>query len=123
MMSCTSSTADMVSAANSWQRISVCLRRAQFSSAIITARLLALNPAATPRLRAHIIAAHTDVADVGRIAAAANVKRLVLSHLVPAYDPTLTEASWSEPARRHYTGEIIVGARFDERVTQSQSWL
>jgi len=72
-------------------------------------RLLALNPAAK-RLREHIVAAHTDAEDVGRIAASAGVKRLVLSHLVPSYDPVLTDASWSEPVRTHYAGEIIVGA-------------
>lgn len=72
-------------------------------------RLLALNPNAS-RLREHIVAAHTDAEDVGRVAAAAGVKRLALSHLVPSYDPTLSDASWREPPAKHYTGEIIVGA-------------
>lgn len=72
-------------------------------------RLLALNPAAR-RLREHIVAAHTDAEDVGRIAASAGVKRLVLSHLVPSYDPVLTDESWADPVRKHFSGEIIVGA-------------
>ena len=72
-------------------------------------RLLSLNPAAT-RLREHIVAAHTDAEDVGRIAAAAGAKKLALTHLVPSYDPTLTDASWSEPVRKHYAGELVVGA-------------
>ncbi len=72
-------------------------------------RLLALNPNAA-RLREHIVAAHTDAEDVGRIAAAAGVKRVALTHLVPSYDPTLTDASWSDPVRKHFDGEIIVGS-------------
>jgi ribonuclease BN (tRNA processing enzyme) len=72
-------------------------------------RLLSLNPAAT-RLREHIVAAHTDAEDVGRIAATAGVKQLALTHLVPSYDPSLSDASWSGPVRKHYAGELIVGA-------------
>jgi ribonuclease BN (tRNA processing enzyme) len=71
-------------------------------------RLLKLVPNAT-RLREHIVAAHTDAEDVGRVAAAAGVKRLVLTRFVPSYDPTLTDEDWAAPARRHYGGEIIVG--------------
>jgi ribonuclease BN (tRNA processing enzyme) len=59
-------------------------------------------------LKAHIIASHTAVEDVGRVAAAAGVTTLVLSHLVPADDPTLTDAMWIAAARPHFTGEIVV---------------
>jgi ribonuclease BN (tRNA processing enzyme) len=34
---------------------------------------------------------------------------LVLSHLVPADDPAVTEAMWVEAVRRHFTGRIVVG--------------
>ena len=71
-------------------------------------RLLKLVPNAS-RLREHIVAAHTDAEDVGRVAAAAGVKRLVMTHLVPSYDPTLTDEDWAAPARKHFKGEIIVG--------------
>ena len=71
-------------------------------------RLLKLVPNAS-RLREHIVAAHTDAEDVGRVAAAAGVKRLVLSHFVPSYDPALTDDDWATPVRRHYGGEIVVG--------------
>jgi ribonuclease BN (tRNA processing enzyme) len=71
-------------------------------------RLLKLVPTAS-RLREHIVAAHTDAEDVGRVAAAARVKRLALTHFVPSYDPTLTDDDWAAPVRRHYAGEIIVG--------------
>lgn len=71
-------------------------------------RLLKLVPNAS-RLREHIVAAHTEAEDVGRVAAAAGVKRLVLSHFVPSYDPTLTDEDWAAPVRRHFSGEIVVG--------------
>ena len=71
-------------------------------------RLLALVPNAS-RLREHIVAAHTDAADVGRVAAAAGVKRVVLTHFVPSYDPTLHDLDWTAPVGAHFGGEIVVG--------------
>ncbi len=71
-------------------------------------RLLKLVPNAT-RLREHIIEAHTDAEDVGRVAAAAGVKRLALTHFVPSYDPSLTDDDWATPVRRHYSGDLVIG--------------
>ncbi len=61
------------------------------------------------RLREHLLAAHTSTEDVGRIAAQAGVKTLVLSHLVPGDDPTITDEQWSEGVRKYFKGQIIVG--------------
>ena len=61
------------------------------------------------RLRQHLLASHTTTADVGRIAAQAGVKVLVLSHLVPGNDPSITDEQWSEGVRKHFNGRIIVG--------------
>ena len=61
------------------------------------------------RLLEHLKAAHTNTEDVGRIAAAAGVKLLVLSHLVPGDDPAITDEMWSAGPRQHYRGRIIVG--------------
>ena len=52
---------------------------------------------------------HTAVEDVGKVAAAAGVKTLVLSHLVPAEDPSLTDAMWIDAARARFQGGIVVG--------------
>jgi ribonuclease BN (tRNA processing enzyme) len=71
-------------------------------------RLVAFNPNATT-LRKHIIDSHTPVEEVGQVAAAAGVRTLVLSHLVPADDDRLTDQVWIDLARRHFTGQIIVG--------------
>ena len=79
----------------------------------------ALHPAGADRLaarlphaanmRKHLAASHTTAADCGRIAAAAGVKTLVLSHFVPADDPELTDAMWTAEARKHFRGRIVVG--------------
>lgn len=61
------------------------------------------------RLREHILASHTSTEDVGRIAAAAGVKTLVLSHLIPGDDPSIADANWLEGVRKHFQGEVIVG--------------
>lgn len=61
------------------------------------------------RLREHLVASHTSTEDVGRIAAAAGVKTLVLSHLIPGDDPTITEEQWTAGVRQYFTGQVIVG--------------
>ena len=70
-------------------------------------RLVARVPNAAT-LKKHIIDSHTAVEDVGRVAAAAGVKTLVLSHLVPADDPSLTDDMWIGAARAQFKGEIVV---------------
>ncbi|MFS8085204.1 MAG: MBL fold metallo-hydrolase [Acidobacteriota bacterium] len=61
------------------------------------------------RLREHILASHTVPEDVGRIAAQAGVKTLVLTHFVPGDDPSITDEQWAEGARKYFSGRIIVG--------------
>jgi ribonuclease BN (tRNA processing enzyme) len=60
-------------------------------------------------LREHLLASHTLTEDVGRIAQAAKVKTLVLSHFVPGADPSITDEMWAEGVRKHYGGKIVVG--------------
>ncbi len=56
---------------------------------------------------AHMKADHSPVEDVGRIAAEAGVKTLVLSHLTPAID-SISDEEWRAPAAKSFKGEIIV---------------
>jgi ribonuclease BN (tRNA processing enzyme) len=56
---------------------------------------------------AHMKADHSPVEDVGRIAAEAGVKMLVLSHLTPAID-SISDDTWRAPAAQYFKGEIIV---------------
>lgn len=61
------------------------------------------------RLREHLMAAHTLPEDVGKIAAQAEVKTLVLSHFVPGDDASITDEMWAEGVRKHFKGRIVVG--------------
>ncbi|MNJ01832.1 ribonuclease Z [compost metagenome] len=46
---------------------------------------------------------------MGRTASAAKVKKLVLSHFVPADDPALTDDVWRTSVAKTFDGEIVVG--------------
>ena len=61
-----------------------------------------------PRLREHLIRSHSTTEQVGMVAAQAGVKKLVLSHLVPAL-PSITDAMWLEGVRKYFKGEAVVG--------------
>jgi len=71
-------------------------------------RIVAKIPNATT-LKQHIIDSHTAAEDCGRVAAAAGVKTLVLSHLVPPDDPAITDQTWIDAAKKHFSGRIVVG--------------
>jgi ribonuclease BN (tRNA processing enzyme) len=71
-------------------------------------RLVARVPNAAG-LKQSIIAGQTAVEDAGRVARAAGVKTLVLSHLIPADDPDVTDRMWIDAARATFGGSIIVG--------------
>jgi ribonuclease BN (tRNA processing enzyme) len=60
-------------------------------------------------LRVNLLRHHTSTEDVGRVAAAAGVKTLVLTHFVPPDDATLTDAMWLEGVRLHFSGQVILG--------------
>ena len=58
-------------------------------------------------IMAHMHADHSPVEDVGRIAAEAGVKTLVLSHLAPGID-SIADDVWRERAAKAFKGEIVV---------------
>ncbi|MFB9269459.1 MBL fold metallo-hydrolase [Bradyrhizobium erythrophlei] len=59
-------------------------------------------------LKKHLLDSHTSTEDVGRIAAAAGVKVLVLSHFVPGDDPLVTDDNWTEDVKKNFSGRIVV---------------
>jgi ribonuclease BN (tRNA processing enzyme) len=71
-------------------------------------RLAARVPNAVT-FKKHLMDSHTTSEDVGRIAARAQPKLLVLSHLVPGDDPVITDGMWLEGVQRHYQGRVVVG--------------
>lgn len=62
-----------------------------------------------PTLRAHLLASHTTAEQAGEIAAAAGVKRLVLTHFVPGGDASVPDSAWADSARKAFAREVIVG--------------
>lgn len=67
-------------------------------------RLAAGNPA----LKDHLLRSHSTTEQVGMVAARAGVKKLVLSHLVPAF-PDITDEMWLRGVRKNFQGEAVVG--------------
>ncbi|WP_315836444.1 MBL fold metallo-hydrolase [Bradyrhizobium prioriisuperbiae] len=61
-------------------------------------------------LKKHLLDSHTSAEDVGRIAAAAGVKTLVLSHIVPPPGDGLdvTEEGLIAGVRQNFSGKVIV---------------
>ena len=59
----------------------------------------------TPEVAARLKAYHTSAEEAGQVAAAAGVKLLVLTHLIPGD----ADATFLERASRHFTGKIVVG--------------
>jgi ribonuclease BN (tRNA processing enzyme) len=70
--------------------------------------LVQKNPNAAT-LMAHLKASHTLAEDVGRIAAAAEAKMLVLNHFVPGDDKSVTPEVWTAAVRTTFAGNIAVG--------------
>ena len=71
-------------------------------------RLVANVPNAAT-LKQSILSHHTTAEDAGRVAQAAGVKTLVISHFVPPDDPAITDDMWLAAARTHFRGTVIVG--------------
>ena len=59
-------------------------------------------------IRKHLLASHTTTEDIGRIAAIAKPKLLVLSHLVPGDNDTITDDQWTEGVKKHFDGKVVV---------------
>ncbi|GAA1720243.1 MBL fold metallo-hydrolase [Isoptericola hypogeus] len=55
----------------------------------------------------HLEQSHTTTEDVGRVAQAAGVGTLVLSHLAPGAEDTVPDHRWVSRARRHFDGRVV----------------
>ncbi|MFO6463313.1 MBL fold metallo-hydrolase [Jannaschia sp. KMU-145] len=60
------------------------------------------------RLKAHIMASHSEAADVARLATRAGARHLVLHHLVPADDPEIGPDDFAAAVTPHYEGRLTV---------------
>jgi ribonuclease BN (tRNA processing enzyme) len=57
----------------------------------------------------HMVTAHTPLTEVGRVAAEAGVRRLVLTHFIPGDDAT-PDDQWIKGVGGGFDGEVVVGA-------------
>jgi ribonuclease BN (tRNA processing enzyme) len=72
-------------------------------------RMLARIPNA-PELRKRIFGGHTTTTEVGRVAAEAEARTLVLTHFVPGDDATITEDMWAADVKKSsFLGKVVVG--------------
>jgi len=65
-------------------------------------------PGAPDGLRSHLVNSHTSTAEVGGIAREADVKMLVLSHLVPT-DGGPSPEVWTREPKQDFGGEVVLG--------------
>jgi ribonuclease BN (tRNA processing enzyme) len=67
-----------------------------------------------PAMRHHILTTHTSPEDVGRVAAAAGVRTVVLTHFIPNDAPEITDEMWTAGVRKHFAGTVIAGRDLQE---------
>lgn len=65
------------------------------------------SEAQIPALMRHMRDEHTSPEDIGRLAAAAGVRQVVLSHLVPGSDE-LPDSAYAAGVRKFYSGPVVV---------------
>jgi ribonuclease BN (tRNA processing enzyme) len=84
----------------------VLVHEALWTSAVDS--IVSRNPNAST-LKKHLLASHTSAEDCGRVAQAAGVRTLVLSHLVPGGDAAITDDMWIAAASKYFRGRVVVG--------------
>jgi ribonuclease BN (tRNA processing enzyme) len=74
-----------------------------------------IEPERREALRRHLVTTHTDVEDIPRVAQAANAKRVVMCHYVPAFLPPAAFLSAAHEAAEAigYEGEIVAPGDLD----------
>ncbi|WP_020659307.1 MBL fold metallo-hydrolase [Amycolatopsis benzoatilytica] len=67
-----------------------------------------------PKQLAHLRDSHTDVTDVGKVAARAGVRALALHHFAPADPAAVPDHEWERRVRKDFDGDIVIGHDLDE---------
>jgi ribonuclease BN (tRNA processing enzyme) len=68
----------------------------------------------TAGIRRHIVATHASAEDVGRVAAAAGVRMVVLTHFVPNDEVGISDEAWTAGVRKHFRGPVLAGRDLQE---------
>jgi ribonuclease BN (tRNA processing enzyme) len=92
----------------------VCEAMDQTSYDSLMTRMKAASEAGNPTgVLRHVADTHSTTADVGRMAAEAQVKTVVLTHLIPGSNRNVVgefpDTSYIDGVRQHFTGQVIVG--------------
>jgi ribonuclease BN (tRNA processing enzyme) len=69
-------------------------------------RWQAMTPAEQAGITRQMIEGHMTLEEIGKMAASANVKTVVLSHLTHKRDGDYT--SWAEEVKKHFSGQVLV---------------
>ena len=65
-------------------------------------------------MTAHMVEEHLEPSAVGEMARAANVKQVVLSHIVPGQDDEENPESYTDGVKRIYKGPVSLANDLDE---------
>jgi ribonuclease BN (tRNA processing enzyme) len=68
----------------------------------------------TAAIRRHIVATHASAEDVGRVAAAAGVGMVVLTHFVPNDGAGIADEAWTAGVRKHFSGPVVAARDLQE---------
>ena len=63
-------------------------------------------PGVAQALMRHMVEEHTTGEDVGRLAEAAGVKKVVLTHVIPGKDEP--DSPYTDAVKKHYKGPVVV---------------
>lgn len=81
---------------------------------IAASRDAGVAPDPNSPLAAHMREEHLSPEEVGKLAAAAKVKMVVLSHITPGLDDEVDMTRYSQGVRRYYSGPVVVGRDLQE---------
>ncbi len=65
-----------------------------------------LPPEAAEGLMRHMVDEHTTAEDVGRLAEASKVRKVVLTHVIPGRSEP--DSVYTDAAKKHYSGPVVV---------------
>lgn len=77
-------------------------------------KMLSSNPAQAAALREHMAKEHLAPEEIGKMAAAAGVKAVVLTHAVPGLDDEVTAAAYVKGIDTYFHGSVYAGRDLDE---------
>lgn len=94
--------------------IEVINEEATMTAILNTSKLLSGKPEQVKALREHMAREHLSPEEIGKMAAAAGFKMVVLTHSVPGLDDEVTAASYVKGIDTYFHGPVYAGRDLDE---------